>query len=215
MRRLVLLVALLVIGMALPAAAKMLPFDLEVKIRGETVLVEVIVNGDASLIDEFDPPDLNTLLAVFPLDQVDKAGRPLYVLEEGTYIPLSRVEPGIYRGGVTLSPGRWAVVPFPDLYGDVRGIAEGRYPNTVLVEMKEETSALWGLALMGVVMIIGTAWTCSTRAGRKCCTIGTRDERWIRRQAGHPTEKSPPARKEVGTSGPHLVRTMVRNDHRD
>lgn len=163
MRRLGLLATALLLGTALPASAKMPPFEMEVEPRGGTLHVEVTTSGDEASIDSFDSQDLNGLLAVFPADQVDKEGRPLYVLDEGTDVPLSRVRPGNYRGRVALEPGHWAVVPFPGVSGVVRGSAEGWYPHTVLVELTDERSALWALAAVGAAIAI--AWGFRAVAG--------------------------------------------------
>lgn len=161
MSRLVLL--LLLLATALPASAKMPPFEMEVELQGDTVHVEVTITGDESLIHDFDSSDLDGLLAVLPADQVDEEGRPQLVLGGGTDVPLSRVGRGIYQGSVELEPGRWAVVPFPDVRGALRGSLEGWYPATVEVEVKDEAIAIWPLAALGVVMAI--AWGFRAAAG--------------------------------------------------
>lgn len=155
MRRLVLTTVIL-LGIALPASAKMPPFDMEVETGGDTVHVEVTISGDESLIDSFDTPDLNWLLAVLPADQVDEKGRPLFMFGDRTNLRLNRVEPGVYQGSVALEPGRWAVVPFPGMTGEVRGSVEGWYPNTVVVEVGAEESAIWALVAVGAAIAI--AW---------------------------------------------------------
>jgi hypothetical protein len=137
MRRLVLLTTLLLLATTLPALAKMPPFYMEVESRGATVHVEVTIREDESSIDGFDSPQLNGLLAVLPADQVDEDGRPLLVLGGRTDVSLNKVEAGTYQGRVVLEPGRWAVVPFPDVRGEVRGSFEGWYPNTVLVDTSQ------------------------------------------------------------------------------
>ena len=139
MRRFVLL-ATLPLVVALPAWAKMPPFDMEVETHGDTVHITVTINGDESLIHDFDSPRLNGLLAVLPADQVDRKGRPTFVLGDRTEVPLKRVELGLYQG--TLEQGEWAVVPFPEVSDVVLGSAEGWYPETVLVEVSERGTAL-------------------------------------------------------------------------
>ena len=156
MRRLVLLTTVLLLATTFPASAKMPPFDMEVERRGDTVHVWVTITGDQSLVDGFDTPVLNSLIAVFPADQVDEEGRPLLVLGDRTDVPLNRVELGTYQGNVALDPGRWAVVPFPDVSGVVPGSVYGWYPNAALVEVKDEESAIWALVALGAVMAI--AW---------------------------------------------------------
>lgn len=156
MMRLALFTTILLLAIASQASAKMPPFEMEVEPRGDTVHVEVTISGDEPLVDSFDSPELNGLMAVFPADQVDEEGRPLYVLEEGTEVRLRRVQPGTYRGSVALEPGQWAVVPFPGVSGVVRGSVEGRYPDTVLIELTGEKSPLWALAGVGAALAI--AW---------------------------------------------------------
>lgn len=163
MRRLVLLTTVLLLAPALPASAKMPPFEMEVEPRGDTVHVEVTISGDESLIDSFDSPELNGLIAVFPADQIDEEGRPLLVLGDKAYVPLSRVEAGTYRGSVALEPGRWAVVPFPEVSGVIPASVHGWYPNTALIEVKDEGSALWALVAVGAAMAI--AWGFRAVAG--------------------------------------------------
>lgn len=164
-RRLALLTTIALLAMALPASAKMPPFEMEVEPRGNTAHVEVTISRDESLVDSFDSPELNGLLAVFPSDEVDEEGRPLYVLEGRTDVPLSRVEPGTYQGSVPLEPGHWAVVSFPDVTSVIRRGVEGWYPRTVLVEVTDERSALWALA--AVAAAIATAWGFRAVAGRR------------------------------------------------
>lgn len=154
MRRLLLLFTVALVATALPASAKMPPFEMEVEPRGATVHVVVRISGDEALIDGFDPPDLNGLVAVSPADHVDDEGRPLLALETGTNVPLSRVKPGIYEGSVQIEPGRWAVVPFPHTVGALR--VEDAYPGTVMIEIEDETGVIWALAAIGAAMAI--AW---------------------------------------------------------
>lgn len=157
MRRLLLLTTVLLFAAALPASAKMPPFEMTVEPRGDTVHVEVTIGrDDPLLVESFDSPELDGLIAVFPADQVDEEGRPLSVLDKGTDVPLGRVQPGIYQGSVALEPGHWAVVPFPDVNGEVPGTAYGWYPNPVLVELPEERSTLRALAAVGAALAI--AW---------------------------------------------------------
>lgn len=153
MRRLLLFTTALV-ATALPASAKMPPFEMEVEPRGDTVHVEVRISGDEALIDSFDPPDLNGLVAVFPANQVDDEGRPLLALKTGTNVPLSRAELGIYEGNVQLEPGRWAVVPFPQTVGALR--VEDAYPETIMIEIEDEGGIMWALAAVGAAIAI--AW---------------------------------------------------------
>jgi len=154
MKRLVLATVVL-LTTALPASAKMPPFEMAVEPRGDTLHVEVTIGrDDPQLIDSFDAPELNGLIGVFPADQVDEEGRPLYVLDKGTDVPLIRVAPGTYQGSVELEPGHWAVVPFPGVSGVVRGSAEGWYPHTALVDLTEERSDLWVLAAVGAALAI-------------------------------------------------------------
>jgi hypothetical protein len=153
-RRLLLLTTVLLLGTALPASAKMLPFDMEVDTRGDIAHVEVTITGDPSLIDGFDTPQLDGLIAMFPADQVDEDGRPQYALKEVTDVPLSRVGPGNYRGSVALDPGRWAVVPFPHTVGALW--VKDAYPQTITIEIRDEGSAVWALAAVGALMAI--AW---------------------------------------------------------
>lgn len=154
MSRLLFLTTVVLFTTALPASAKMPPFEMEVDPRGDTVHVEVRISGDEALIDSFDPPDLNGLVAVFPADQVDDEGRPRLVLKTGTNVPLSRAEPGTYQGSIVLESGRWAVVPFPGVSGVIRGSTKGWYPNTVVVDVEDERTAMWALAALGAVITI-------------------------------------------------------------
>lgn len=154
MRRLVLLTTVLLLGTAIPASAKMPPFDMEVDTRGDIVHVEVTIKGDPSMIDGFDTPQLDGLIAMSPADQVDEDGRPQSVLKEITNVPLSRIGPGTYQGSVALEPGRWAVVPFPHTVGALR--VKDAYPQTITVEIKDEESAVWALAAVGALIAI--AW---------------------------------------------------------
>lgn len=156
MRRLVLLTSILLLSTALPASAKMPPFDVEVDSVGDTVLVEVTIKGDKSLIHDFSPSNLDGLLAVFPAGKVDAEGRPSSVHQGRIDVPLARVEPGTYQGSLTLEPGSWAVVPFPDITDVIQGSIEGWYPSTIVVEVKDERSAVWALAVLSAVMVI--AW---------------------------------------------------------
>lgn len=163
MRPLALLTTVLLLAPALPAVAKMPPFEMEVEPRGETVHIEVTITGDDTLIHDFDPLNLAGLVAIFPADEVDEIGRPLYVLE-GRVVPLSRVEPGTYQGSVRLEPGHWAVVPFPDVTNSIPSAGEGWYPRTVMVEVTDEPDAIW--AWVVVAAAIATAWGLRTVAGR-------------------------------------------------
>jgi hypothetical protein len=153
-RRLLLLTTVLLLA-ALPASAKMPPFEMTVEPGGDTIHVEVTIGRDDPVSAySFESPELNGLLAVFPADQVDEEGRPLSVLDQRTEVPLSRVQSGTYQGSVTLEPGHWAVVPFPSVTGAPRGTAEGWYPHPIFVELPEERYALWALAAVGAAIII-------------------------------------------------------------
>ena len=165
MRRLLLFTAVVLFIIALPVSAKMPPFEMEVEPRGGTVHIEVTITADETLIHDFDPLNLDGLLAVFPADQVDEEGRPLYVLERGTDVSLSRVEPGSYEGSVPLEPGHWAVVPFPDVTSEIRRDDEGWYPRIVMVEVTgDESTTGWAVAAVGAA--IAVAWGLRTAAGR-------------------------------------------------
>lgn len=167
MRRLALLTTVVLLAMALPAAAKMPPFEMEVEPRGDTVHIEVTITGDKALIHEFDPLNLDGLLAVFPADQVDEEGRPRYVLEGGTGVGLSRVAPGSYEGNVPLEPGNWAVVPFPGVTSAIRGAGEGWYPRTVLVEVSTEQTSNWVWAAVGAAIALAIASGLRLVVGRR------------------------------------------------
>lgn len=161
MRRLFLLFTVVLFTTALPASAKMPPFEMEVEPRGDTVHVEVRISGDEALIDSFDPRDLNGLVAAFPADQVDDEGRPLLALKTGTSVPLIRAEPGIYEGSVQLEPGRWAVVPFPQTVGALR--VEDAYPETVMIEIEDEGGPIWALAAVGAAIAIAWGFRAAVR----------------------------------------------------
>lgn len=157
MRQLVsIVISILLLGASLPAEAKMPPFDMVVRTSGDTVQVIVTIVDDDSVIGGFDPPDLNGLVAVVPADQVDEAGRPLLVsgIDEKD-VPLSRIEPGTYQGSVTLGPGRWAVVPFPDTMGDIP--VPDAYPDTIMVEIGDEAIGLWA-ALAAIAVATSLVW---------------------------------------------------------
>jgi hypothetical protein len=150
-----LVTTVLLVATALPASAKTPPFEMTVEPQGDTIRVEVTIgNGDPLFLESFDSPELDGLLAVFPADQVDEEGRPLSVIDEGTEVPLRRVQAGTYQGSIALRPGHWAVVPFPGVTGAIRGTAEGWYPDAVLVELPEERNALWALAAVGAIITI-------------------------------------------------------------
>lgn len=161
MKRLLLVTTVLLVAAALPASAKMSPFEMTVETRGDTIHVEVTIGrGDPLLVDSFDTPGWNGLIAVFPADHVDEEGRPLSVLDDGTAVPLSRVQAGAYQdrvtyqGSIALRPGHWAVVPFPSVTGALRGTVEGWYSDTILVELPDERNALWALAAVGAAVTI-------------------------------------------------------------
>lgn len=162
MRRLLLLTTVVLFTTALPASAKMPPFEMEVDPQGGTIHVEVRISGDEALIDSFDPTDLNGLVGVFPADQVDDEGRPLPALKTGTNVPLSRAEPGIYEGSVQVEPGRWAVVPFPQTVGALR--VEDAYPETVMIESEDEGGAIWAWAAVGAAIAIAWGFRAVVRA---------------------------------------------------
>jgi hypothetical protein len=150
-----LVTSVLLLATALPASAKMPSFEMTVESQGDTIHVEVTIgNEDPLLLESFDSPELDGLLAVFPADKVDEKGRPLSVIDEGTEVPLRRVQAGTYQGSIALKPGHWAVVPFPSVTGAIRGTAEGWYPHPVLVELPEERNALWALAAVGAAITI-------------------------------------------------------------
>jgi hypothetical protein len=131
------------------------PFEMTVEPGGDTIHVEVTIGRDDPVSAySFESPELNGLLAVFPADKVDEKGRPLSVIDEGTEVPLRRVQAGTYQGSIALKPGHWAVVPFPSVTGAIRGTAEGWYPHPVLVELPEERNALWALAAVGAAITI-------------------------------------------------------------
>ncbi|MGF1617954.1 MAG: hypothetical protein ACFCU2_09155 [Acidimicrobiia bacterium] len=172
MRRLLLLTMLLLLAAALPASAKMPPFEMTVEPRGDTIHVEVMVGrGDPLLVDSFDRPVWNGLIAVFPADHVDEEGRPMSVLDEGTAVPLSRVQAGAYQdrvtyqGSIALKPGHWAVVPFPSVTGPLRGTAEGWYSDTILVEITDERNAFWAMTAVGsaIAIAVGLRAVAGTR----------------------------------------------------
>jgi hypothetical protein len=145
----------LLLAVALPASAKMPPFEMTVEPGGDTIHVDVTLGRDDPVSAySFESPELNGLLAVFPADKVDEKGRPLSVIDEGTEVPLRRVQAGTYQGSIALKPGHWAVVPFPSVTGAIRGTAEGWYPHPVLVELPEERNALWALAAVGAAITI-------------------------------------------------------------
>lgn len=161
MKRLILLAAILLLSVALPASAKMPPFDLDVDSTGDTVRVEVTIQGDESAIHDFNPSNLDGLIAVYPADAVDAEGRPKTVLQDRTGVRLARIEAGTYQGSVTLEPGRWAVVPFPDIREVIQGSVEGWYPNTVVVKVEKDTTPMWALAALALA--IAVAWRYRTR----------------------------------------------------
>lgn len=156
MKRLALLTTILLLSTALPGSAKMPSFDMEVDSVGDTVQIEVTIKGDESSIHDFSPSNLDGLLAVFPADKVDAEGRPGSVHQDRIDVPLAHVEPRTYHGSLTLEPGRWAIVPFPDIADGIQGSIEGWYPNTVVVEVEEDGGALWALAVVSAAMVI--AW---------------------------------------------------------
>ena len=156
MRRLLILVALLTLVGALPAGAKMPGFDVEVEVQGDTIRVEVRILDQEAIGLGFNPVSLDGLLAVVPSDHVDELGRPLNPFGPRTKVPLQMIEAGVYQGGVTVGAGSWAVVAFPDNTDPIRGIVEGWYAETVEVEVDDETSPLWVLAVAGA--LVAFAW---------------------------------------------------------
>ena len=166
MKRLLLLTTVLLLAAALPASAKMPPFEMTVEPRGDTIHVEVTIgHEDPLFLESFNPGELNGLIAVFPADQVDEEGRPVSVLGQGTAVPLSRVTAGTYQGSIALEPGHWAVVPFPSVTGPLRGTAEGWYSDTILVEIADERNAFWVLAAAGAAITIALGFG----VGRTTC----------------------------------------------
>lgn len=138
----------LVVVWAVPASAKMPPFDLEVEAGDDTIVITV------SLTEErFDAADLDRLLAVYPANRVDPLGRPIKP-SEGQPVALDRVEPGVYRAVVAIaSPGRWAVVPFPTILEPI----PPDYPATTVFDIPADSVPVgWlagGAAALAVIVL--------------------------------------------------------------
>lgn len=133
------LVGLLVLVFALPASAKMPPFDYTVHVDGKTATVTVTVSGfdDETPPEGFDPSDLNGLLAIYPHDHTDRHGRPA-IETDVVPVNLERIEVGRYQAQVTLERNLWSVVPFPNVSSyDPDAPENSAYPRTKPFSIEE------------------------------------------------------------------------------
>lgn len=102
-------VSMLVMILALPVSAKIVPTETEVTVDGTTVTLTVKSEGDGGPGD-----DLYGMFAMYPAAALDQTGRP----ESGAIgIPIGvrRVAANTYQGTTEVpESGLWAVVPLPE-----------------------------------------------------------------------------------------------------
>lgn len=147
------MLSVLAIAAALPASAKMPPFEVDVTVNDGAALIRVSFPLGAS--EGLHPADLDRLLAVYPTGDLDDRGRPI---THGSSLPVDLewvAELGWYEARVEIEgAGAWAVVPFPTASFDADFESHHEYPTTVGFEVpaSSDRSALW----VGGVLILLT-----------------------------------------------------------
>lgn len=157
----VILLPIFLIGMAIPALAKMPPFEVDVVVENGAVLISVRVVGSQETSvppDGFDPADLDGLLALYPTSDLDNRGRPI---DHDNAVPVDLEwsgEPGVYEGRVALeTQGTWAVVPFPtSIEFDPDSAIHESYPATLYFDAPAEGTSMLAMAGgVGVLIAVG------------------------------------------------------------
>lgn len=142
-------VSTLVLILALPVAAKIVPSETEVLVDGTTVTVNL-------KSDEAGGPG-----AIFPADALDENGRPLGEVD-GIPMTVSRVEPHIYQGTIEVpESGEWALVPLPD----ESDVPLDMFPTTAFTvpELGIPGVGVALLAGLGVLIVAGLVWVVAFR----------------------------------------------------
>ncbi len=104
-------ISLVVLVVASPALAKVVPTDTEVTVDGRTAIVTVDIDshvGPGNLSEELD-----YMVALYPVSALDETGRPAPG-DTGTPLEFQLVDDYTYRAVIEFPEGgEWAIVPFP------------------------------------------------------------------------------------------------------
>ena len=96
-------ISLLVLFIASPAMAKVIPTDTEVTVDGQTAIVTVDVDSHTGLGGEELAHELGNMVALYPMEALDESGRPSPG-DTGTPLQFQMVDDFTYR----------AVLEFPE-----------------------------------------------------------------------------------------------------
>ena len=153
----VVLSSLVILVIASPAMAKVMPTDTEVTVDGRTAIVTVDIDshvGPGDLSDELD-----YMVALYPVEALDESGRPAPG-DTGTPLEFQMVDDYTYRAMIEFPEGGdWAIVPFPF---DPMMPAED-FPTTTFTVADPGIPLLGigGLALAVVLVSVLVIWAAS------------------------------------------------------
>ena len=106
-------VSLLVLFIASPAMAKVIPADTEVTVDGQTAIVTVEVDSHTGLGGEELAHELGNMVSLYPMEALDESGRPSPG-DTGTPLQFQMVDEFTHRAVLEFPEGgEWAIVPFP------------------------------------------------------------------------------------------------------
>lgn len=108
--------AALMLMLALPAQAKLPPYEMDVSTNGllATVTVRFLdFDGEGALTDDFLPESLDGVMAWYPASALESDGRPS-LSDHGMPLSMARIATGVYEASFEVpAAGEWAIVPFP------------------------------------------------------------------------------------------------------
>lgn len=116
----------------------------------EEIVVEVAAVDGASLYVH----PLDRLVGLVPLEDLDEDLRPLRAVDY-IVVELRPAGDGRFTGSVSAPVGDYALVPYPDVTGDLP--ADGAYPDAALLSVLPPTSPPASGRPIGLVLIVAAA----------------------------------------------------------
>ena len=104
--------SLMILVVASPTMAKVMPTDTEVTVDGTTAIVTIDVESHGGPGADLSG-ELDYLAALYPVEALDESGRPAPG-DTGTPLEFRMVDDDTYRAVIEFPEGgEWAIVPFP------------------------------------------------------------------------------------------------------
>lgn len=142
MRRIVLATAaLMVLAFAAPAAAKVIPSQIDVTEEGGVLRVLVTMEGMEDLSDDLIPSELDGYVEIFPTDAPDRS-QP---------ITLRWLADNVYEGAATPGEGKWIVLTIGD---------------TPQVEVTVGEAPSFGWLAIPALLLVTATWAVFSRVAR-------------------------------------------------